>query len=76
MARMRVTEDQFKAEENEVIHLPTNARRTPYPGRPEPHLYSQGMLGSVLKNGEDYRRDDVERIALRLLAARPGVSAG
>jgi hypothetical protein len=26
MARTQVTEDQFKVEENEIIHVPTNAR--------------------------------------------------
>lgn len=71
MARTRVTEDQFQVDENEVTHTPTSARWTAYPGRPEPHRYSEGMLGSVLPNGDDYWRDDVERIALKLLAARP-----
>jgi len=74
MARTRVTEDQFRVEENEVIHLPTNARWTAYPGRPEPHLYSQGRVGSVLSSGEDYWREDVEPIAVKLLAASPGAS--
>lgn len=73
MTRTRVTEDQFKVEENEVIHLPTNARWTAYPGRPEPAHHSPGMLGSVLPNGDDYRPDDVHPIAIRLLAARPGL---
>lgn len=74
MTRTRVAEDQFKVEENGVIHAPTGARWTAYPGRPEPHLYSPGMIGSVLPNGEDYRREDVETIALKLLAARPKAS--
>jgi hypothetical protein len=74
MARTWVTEDQFGIDENDVIHVPTNARWTAYPGRPEPHLYSQGMIGSVLPTGEDYWREDVEPIAIKLLAARPGVS--
>lgn len=71
MARTRVTEDQFQVDENEVVHRPTGARWTAYPGRPEPHLCSAGMLGSLLPSGEDYRREDVERVALQLLAARP-----
>ncbi|MDA9506137.1 hypothetical protein XI09_16150 [Bradyrhizobium sp. CCBAU 11386] len=74
MARTQVSEDQFQVKENEVIHLPTDARWTACAGRPEPHLYSQGMVGSVLPNGEDYRREDVEPIAIKLLAARPGAS--
>ena len=72
--RTKVTEDQFKVEENAVVHLPTNARWTAYPGRAEPHLYSPGMIGSVLRSGEDYWSEDVEPIAIKLLAARPGAS--
>lgn len=75
MVRTRVSPDQFKLEENEVTHLPTGARWWAYPGRPEPAGYSLGMLGSVLLNDEDYWREDVEPIALRLLAARSGASA-
>lgn len=74
MTRTRVTENHFKVEEHEVIHIPTGARWTAYPDRAEPHLYSPGMIGSVLPNGEDYRRDDAEPIALRLLAERSGAS--
>lgn len=74
MTRTRVTEDQFRVDENEVTHTPTNARWSAYPGRPEPAVYSPGMLGSVLPNGDDYWREDVEPIALKLLAARPGGS--
>jgi hypothetical protein len=75
MTRTRVTDDQFEIEDNEVVHLPTGARWTAYPGRAEPHLYSAGMIGSVLPNGEDYRLDDVQPIALRLLATRPEAAA-
>ena len=75
MARAQVSEDQFRVEEDEVIHLPTNARWTAHPGRREPHLYSLGMVGSVLHNGDDYWREDVEPIAIKLLATRPGASS-
>lgn len=71
MPRTRVSEDQFEVRQNEVIHLPTNARWSAYPGRPDANIRSLGMLGSVLPNGDDYRQDEVERIALRLLAERP-----
>lgn len=64
------TEDHFQVDENEVIQTPTGACWTTYPGRPEPQLSSAGMLGSLLPSGEDYRREDVERVA-QLLAARP-----
>lgn len=74
MARTRVTEDQFRVDENGVTHTPTNARWTAYPGRPEPSVINWGMVGSVLPNGDDYWREDVEPIALKLLAARPAAS--
>jgi hypothetical protein len=74
MARTRVTEDQFEVDENEVIHTLTGARWTAYPGLPEPAIYSPGMLGSVLPNGQDYWREDVEPLALKLLAQRPMAS--
>jgi hypothetical protein len=33
------------------------------------------MVGSVLHNGDDYWREDVEPIAIKLLATRPGASS-
>lgn len=57
IARTRVTEDHFQVDENEVIQTPTGACWTAYPGRPEPHLCSAGMLGSLLPSGEDYIRE-------------------
>jgi hypothetical protein len=71
MPGTKVTADQFRLEENEVAHVPTGARWTAYPGRHEPHLESLGTLGSVLKNGDDYRKDDVLPFALKLLRERP-----
>ena len=70
MPGTRVTADQFKLDRNEVVHIPTNARWTAYPGRPEPNLVSLGMIGSVLSNGDDYRREDVEPFALKMLRER------
>lgn len=68
MARTRVTEDQFQVDENEVIQTPTGAHWTAYA---EPNLCPDDLLGSLLPSAEDDRPEDVERIALRLLAARP-----
>jgi hypothetical protein len=61
---------EFEVDGDEVIHKPTNATWTAYPGRPEPHLFRQSMLGSVLPNGDDYREHEVTEIALRLLRER------
>jgi hypothetical protein len=69
--RVKPSLEEFELSENEVVHTPTNATWTAYPGRPEPHLYRASMLGSVLPNGDDYREDEVTAIALKLLAERP-----
>lgn len=64
------TREEFEVKENEVVHKPTNATWTAYPGRAEPHLFRQSMLGSVLANGDDYREHEVTAIALQLLKER------
>jgi hypothetical protein len=68
--RVRPKLEEFEISENEVVHKPTKATWTAYAGRPEPHLYRQSMLGSVLPNGDDYREDEVTAMALKLLAER------
>ena len=70
MPGTKVTADQFRLDGDEVIHTPTGARWTAYAGRPEPHLESLSMLGSVLPNGDDYRREDVLPFALKMLRER------
>jgi hypothetical protein len=50
-----VTEDQFDIEENSVLHKPTNARFSAYPGRPEGHLVNWGHAGSALPNGDNFK---------------------
>ena len=70
MTRTKVTPDQFRLDGNEVVHIPTSARWSSYPGRPEPHLENLGMLGSILPNGEDYWKEDVLPHALQLLRER------
>jgi len=70
MTRTKVTADQFRLEGNKVVHIPTNARWTAYPGRPEPHMENLGMLGSVLPNGDDYCKEDVMPFVLKMLRER------
>jgi hypothetical protein len=55
------------------MHRPTNARWTAHPGDPLLHLQNPGMLGSVLPSGDEYREEDVLRIALKLLRERPSL---
>ena len=70
MPIQRATTDQFDIEENTVVHRPTSARFTAYPGIAEPHQKTLGLLGSVLPNGHDYREHEVIQIARSLLAKR------
>lgn len=70
MPKVAIREDQFEVLGDQVVHLPTGARWSAYPGQREPHIRNLGRLGSVLPNGEDFREDEVERVALRLLAER------
>jgi hypothetical protein len=66
----KVTRQQFEIRENEVVHTPTGACFTAYPGEKEPYRVNWGMSGSLLQNGEDYRQADVSMMARQLLAER------
>ena len=60
MPYMRVTRDQFEVSRNEVLHKPTGARFTSYPGLDKEISFTNwSRCGDVLPNGEDYSRDDV-----------------
>ena len=61
---------EFLVLENEVIHKPTDASWSAYPGQAEPFLFRRSMLGSVLPNGDDYREHEVVEMALDLLKHR------
>jgi hypothetical protein len=67
---VRPSHQEFKVLENEVIHKPTNASWTAYPGQAEPFLFRRSILGSVLPNGDDYREQEVVEMALDLLKER------
>jgi hypothetical protein len=64
------TEDQFALEKDRITHIPTNAWWSAYPGHSEPQFRSEGLLGCVLENGDEYEAVEVEKLALRLLAKR------
>jgi hypothetical protein len=64
-----VREHHFDVEENSVMHLPTGAEFWAYPGT-EQGIASGGDAGAVLPNGDDFARDEVARVALKLLASR------
>jgi hypothetical protein len=70
MAGTKVTLEQFEIQANAVIHTPTGAKFFADPGRPEISKLNWGGAGGLLKNGDNYRREDVQAIAEQLLKQR------
>jgi len=68
--RNKAVTEEFKVEENLVVHVPTNAKFSAYPGSDEIHVHNPGNLGSVLPNGDDYDEDSVWVIARQLMKER------
>lgn len=65
-----VKRNDFEIRENEVIHKPTGARFSAYPGSKEVKSMNWGRAGDVLESGADYDRDDILRCAQEFLANR------
>lgn len=61
------TGEELEVRENTVIHIPTNARWTAYPGAAEAHLYTPSRQGSVVSNRDDCREHEVVSIAHKLM---------
>jgi hypothetical protein len=61
-----VTREQFVVTAHGVTHTPTGATFTPHPGSPNSGTFNQGQLGNVLKNGDDHRPQEVQRMMQRL----------
>jgi hypothetical protein len=59
-----VRRDQFHISPQGIIHEPTDAAFTPYPGDPFSGILRMGQLGSP--NGSGFNSDDVERIMREL----------
>ena len=70
MPSTRVSPEQFEVKNDVVIHTPSGAKFTAYPGYAEPHNVNWGKCGDVLANGDDYRREDVYQWAKKLLSER------
>ena len=65
-----VRRDQFEFEKHQLIHKPTGARFSPYPGRTDISKVNWQMAGSALPNCDDYDQDDLRRMAQQLLFER------
>jgi hypothetical protein len=70
MPSTRVSPEQFEVKNDVVIHTPSGAKFTAYPGYAEPHNVNWGKCGDVLANGDDYGREDVYQWAKKLLRER------
>jgi hypothetical protein len=63
-----VTRDQFNISPQGIVHKPTDAAFTPYPGDPLSGVMRLGTLGNQQSDGNGYRADDVQRIMRELWA--------
>ena len=57
-----VRRDQFNITPQGIVHKPTDAAFTPYPGDPYSGITRLGQLGSQPTNGNGFRPEDVQRI--------------
>ena len=65
MESILVRRDQFNITPQGIVHKPTDAAFTPYPG--DPHLGTRmGQLGNKHPNGSGFRSDDVQRMMREL----------
>jgi hypothetical protein len=63
-----VRRDEFTISPLGIIHKPTDAAFTPFPGDPLSGITRIGTLGNQQANDNDYRSDDVQRIMRELWA--------
>ena len=63
-----VRRDQFTISPQGIVHKPTDAAFTPFPGDPLSGTTRLGTLGNQQPNENDYRSDDVQRIMRELWA--------
>jgi hypothetical protein len=69
MSYTAVTRDQFTVARNEVIHKPTGATFTSYPGLGKMVAgVKWGSCGLMLPSGENYSCEEVEALAKVLMA--------
>ncbi len=67
MADILVRRDQFNITPQGIVHKPTDAAFTPYPGDPYSGIRRLGQLGSAHpNNGSGFRPEDVQRMMREL----------
>ena len=60
MANVLVRRDQFNITPQGIVHKPTDAALTPYPGQPYSGITRLGQLANN-PNGNSFRSEDVQR---------------
>ena len=63
-----VRRDQFNVTPQGIVHKPTDAAFTPYPGDPFSGIERLGQLGNKPPNGSGFRAEDVRRMMRELWA--------
>jgi hypothetical protein len=66
MENILVRRDQFNITPQGIVHKPTDAAFTPYPGNPYSGITRMGQLGNKHPNGSGFRSDDVQRMMREL----------
>ena len=66
MANILVRRDQFNITPQGIVHKPTDAAFTPYPGDPYSGITRLGQLGKKHPNGNSFRSEDVQRMMWEL----------
>jgi hypothetical protein len=68
MENTLVRRDQFNITPQGIVHNPTDAAFTPYPGDPNSGTMRMGQLGNNNPNGSGFSSEDVQRIMRELWA--------
>ena len=80
MANILVRRDQFNITPQGIVHKPTDAAFTPYPGDPYSGITRLGQLGGEHPNGNSFKSEDVQRMMWELwveyVSSNPQVELG
>jgi hypothetical protein len=68
---MPVVPSQFEVGKNKIVHKPTQATFNFHTGHTTFKSVDWGRAGEQLSTGQDYRKDDVMRVAQKLLTKLP-----
>ena len=68
MPSILVRRDQFNITPQGIVHKPTDAAFTPYPGEPHSGITRLGQLGNIKSEGTSFSPEDVQRVMSELWA--------